>query len=145
MVKNENSIDVEIFRKNGKTYFEYNIHAHIEKIFKDQAEEERESESWKNIKFYHIPKMVRSESYKDRLSSYNLFDSFGQTFYKDNKANIAWLRTVGGSGKIEIDDVISFSEMTIMIKNIIAFTKDYFENYVNNAKVTGTLKINIGD
>ena len=136
-------IDIKIKRINGKTYLAYEISPEIEKRYNTETTEIKESEKWQGLKFYYVPEITQNNSYLNLLAKYKLFDDFGSVFYRDGHLNIAWLRTVGGKGKIELKQSISFAELSILIKNTLSFIKEYFEEYLRDYEVNGSLTIEI--
>lgn len=136
-------IAVEIARKDGKTYFKFEIDPRIEEMYKIQQQEERESESWPGLKFYYMPKILDNPLYQEKLKSYRLFDNYGTTIIKENKFNIAWLRTVGGNGEVELNEELSFAELSNMVKQALAFIKEYFDDYYRGFSIKGHITVEL--
>lgn len=138
-------IEVEIVRKEGKTYFRFKIHPSIENLYKSQNPEIRESKSWPALKFYYIPQLINNEVYQSKLSSFNLIDDYGSSFYDRNRRrlNIAWLRTVNGVGEILIEEEFSFAELSQSVKNALSFIKEYFEEYYREFKIKGSVSVEL--
>ena len=76
-------LKIEIQRQNGNTYLSFEVEPSLEKLFKKQSQEIRESISWKGLKFYFIPNLTQSENYKQLLANYRLIDDFGVTLYEE--------------------------------------------------------------
>ena len=149
-------IKVKIFRESGGTYLQFSVSDEIEQLWKERSTDIAQSRAWgidgsqpsisgdeDGLRFYSNPDIQNSPSYIEMLDNYNLFDNYGGRFKRDNKINIAWVRTVGGGGKIKIDDIISFSEISVAVKNIIAFLREYFQEYIEDAEVNGELRVKI--
>lgn len=136
-------INIKISRINGKSYLSYEISPEIEKLYNNGSVETKISESWEGLKFYYNPDITQNSNYLDLLGKYRLFDDFGCSFYRNRYLNIAWLRTVGGKGKIELKNDVSFAELTILIKNTLSFIKEYFEEYLKDFEIKGSLTIEI--
>lgn len=138
------TISIEIERKNGNTFFSFSVPKYVESMYIASPDVEvRESTNWEGLKFYYIPSIVSADSYKTALRNYNLFDDYGQPIFVDDKMNIAWLRTVGGEGKIIVRDHISQALLNERVKSIVAFLKEYFEDYYKECIIKGSLTIEI--
>jgi len=140
--KKNKSIKIEISREDGKTYLSFEIHKSIEAIFKKQKEEIRTSQSWKGLKFYYIPALTQNEDYKDLLARNNLIDDFGTSLYS-RCFNVAFLRTVGGKGKIKIQNDIPFATVSVGMRNIVNFVKSYYEDYLKDYSVKGHISFEV--
>lgn len=136
-------VNIEIYRKDNKTYFKFEIDPRIEKLYKDISEEIKESKGWEDLSFYLVPKITRSEDYKSKLNRYRLFDDYGVGLLDDDKLNIAWIRTVGGKGEILIREPISFAELSLLFRNAIQFIKEHFEEQFQDFRIKGTLEVEI--
>lgn len=136
-------INIKINKINGKTFLVYEVSPEIEKRYNTGSVEIKTSESWEGLKFYYNPEITQSNTYLNLLSKYRLFDDFGCAFYRNTYLNVAWLRTVGGRGKVEIKQNISFAELSILLKNTLSFVKEYFEEYLRDYEVKGSLTIEI--
>ena len=140
---NKKKIKIEIQRVNGNTYLSFEVDPTITKTFKEQAKEIKESQNWKGLKFYFIPEITQDENYKRLLRNYYLIDDFGVSLYSERYFNIAFLRTVGGKGKIKVSNDIPFAVVSEGMKNIIAFMKRYYEEYLKDYTVRGFLTFEI--
>ena len=140
---NKKKIKIEIQRTDGKTYLLFEIDPSMEKIFKKQTKEVRESGSWHGLKFYYIPNLTQSQDYKDLLFQYHLIDDFGTPLYADNNFNIAFIRTVGGKGKILIKNDIPFAVVSNGMRNIVSFMKRYYEDYMKDYAVKGFISFEV--
>ncbi len=140
---NKQKINIKISKINGKTFLVYEVPPEIEKRYNTDSVEIKTSESWPGVKFYYNPEITQSNNYLSLLGKYRLFDDFGCSFYRNGYLNIAWLRTVGGQGKIEIKQNISFAELSILLRNTLSFIKEYFEEYLRDYEVKGSLTIEI--
>jgi len=136
-------LKIEIQRQNGNTYLSFEVEPSLEKLFKKQSQEIRESIGWKGLKFYFIPNLTQSENYKQLLANYRLIDDFGVTLYEERCFNIAFLRTVGGKGKIKVRNDLSFAEVSMGVENIISFMKRYYEEYLKDYTVKGFLSFEV--
>ncbi len=136
-------IELEIIRKDGKSYFKFKIDSRIEQIYKDQMLEIKESTNWPGLKFYSIPEMTKNEKYTYRLNDFHLFDDYGKSIFQKGFMNIAWLRTVGGEGLVEIKDIISFAELSQCTKQVTQFLKEYFYEYYQEFHLKGSVTIEV--
>lgn len=142
----ENTVNVSIERRdNGRTYFTFQVPAKITELYKARSQEVKESKNWVGIKFYAIPELLADKSYQDRLKSFNLFDNFGDAFVKVDggayKLNIAWIRAIEGAGEFEVANELGHSELNLMVKNMLGFLKNYFEDYFKSFTIKGSLTI----
>lgn len=141
LTKMEKSIEIMWARKDGLTTFEFKVDPKITKSFEKVSEEIKESKNWKGLKFFYCPKVLNSPSYQERLKSYRLFDDYGSGIYRNGCLNIAWLRTVGGQGTIEVEDPITVAELSSLIKNSIAFLKEYLQETMKDFELKGVLNL----
>ncbi len=138
------SVEINLERKDGKTIFSFDVDTKLGEIFKKKSNNTtKDSKVWKGLKFYTIPDMTTSEQYKKLLYEYGLFDNYGSVLIKDNRLNVAFLRTVGGKGEIEIEEEISFARVSMMLKSIVTFIKRYYEEYLTDYKAKGNVSIEI--
>ena len=144
---NKKKIEVEIKRKNGVTIFKFKIDPHIENMYKSQVQngegEIKESTKWEGLKFYFLPNLLTSEAYQNLLLNYRLFDDYGQSLYRNGKLNIAWLRTEGGKGEVELKEELGFSELSSLVKNAMACIREHFDHYYRDFKITGSVSVEI--
>lgn len=136
-------IEIEIIRKNGKTIFKFKVDPRLTEIYKGLSTEVRESNSWKNLKFYYMPNLTDDENYRRKLYNLHLIDDYGTGLYKNGFLNIAWLRTVGGTGELTIADSLSFADLSILIKNATQFIKQHFEEHYSNFRIKGQVTLEI--
>lgn len=136
-------IQLEIVRQDGKTYFSFNIDQKIENLYKQQSEELRTSTSWPELKFYSIPELLENDNYRRMLNNYRLYDDYGSGITSNGRFNIAWLRTVGGKGKIKVTSTLTIAELSTLVQNTTAFIKEYFEGYFKNCVIKGSVNIEI--
>lgn len=140
---NTKKIEIEIQRKEGKTYFRFKIDKKITEMYQKQSQETRESTAWTGLSFYYCPAILATQSYTSLLNRYDLTDDFGQPLVYRNKLNIAWIRSVGGEGMIEFQESIPFAELSQMTRNAIQFLKAYFEDYIKDCTITGSLSVEV--
>lgn len=139
-VKQE-KMEVSLTRVNGVFYMEFSIPEKIENIFKNKKHTIEESKSWPGLKFYSIPSLITDANYKSFLSDFELFDNFGSPLWDSEKRkfNVAFLRTVGGQGKLQLDYSIPVSEITLGFKRILAFVQKYHNDFVADTKVSAQI------
>lgn len=145
-VTKENTLSVKMERRaNGKTYFAFNVPERITALYKERSSEVKKSESWKGLEFYAIPDLLNDENYRRKLNDFNLVDDFGDGFIRSKSGrfslNIAWIRTIGGTGEIEVKNEIGHSDLNMLIKNMLEFLKTYFEDYLRAFVIKGQLTI----
>ena len=141
-----NSVMVKLERRaNGKTYFSFQVPNKITELYKSRSQEVVTSKSWVGVKFYSIPALITDERYKEKLKSYNLFDNFGDAFVKieggSYRLNIAWIRAQDGVGEFEVKNELGHSELNMLVKNMLEFLKNYFEDYFREFSIKGQLTI----
>src|SRR6185436_11328309 len=141
MKKEEDKISFKLYRKGGSTFFAFQIAPKIEKVYSDQPHEIKESTSWTGLKFYSIPKTLQDAAYKRMLQDFRLFDDYGQGLYRDGMLNIAWIRTVGGSGEIKITEPLSFAELSSLVRNATQFLKEYYQEHFREFVLHGKVSI----
>lgn len=134
-------VSLSITRKEGKTMFSFAIAPEIEAIYQQNTEGVKTSAKWAGLEFYTNEMLRKTEAYKQSLERFHLFDDYGQSFYREGRMNIAWMRTVGGTGTITLTDTISFAELSVLVNNVIAFTKEYFEDYFREFVISGNLEV----
>jgi len=142
-IKNMKKITLSIEREKGNTYFVFKIDKELEKIYRENCQKIKDSGNWPGLKFYYLPEIISSPSYKNLLDNYNLFDDYGQKLISSRKMNIAWLRTVDGEGKIKVSEPMAIAELAELIKRTTLFIKEYFENYFRDCKIDGEVTIDI--
>ena len=143
MKNNKKKIKIEIQRTNGKTFLSFEVDTLLEKVFKRQKKEIKTSVKWKGLKFYYIPTLIENKDYKDLLYKYYLFDDYGKELFDNGNFNIAFIRTVGGKGKIRIQNDIAFAKVSVGVKNIIDFLKEYYEKFLKDYKVKGYISFEV--
>ena len=121
--KEKRKIKIEIYRKDGDTYLQFEFDLKLENFFAKKKHEIRESTNWPELKFYFIPDILENKNYQQLLSAYNLFDDYGSALTRNSTFNIAFLRTVGGKGKILINHDMPFATCSEGIRNIVRFVK----------------------
>lgn len=143
-------IKLEIERVRGNTFFVFEIDKDLEEIFKNRADEIRTSQSWlkpngDGLKFYSIPQMTTSYNYKNLLARYGLVDDYGTGLYSGagNRFNMAFIRTVGGKGKIKVNDDIPFATVSLGVKQIVSFLKEYYSEFLRDYKVRGKVDFEV--
>lgn len=137
------NVDIEIVRKDGKTFFRFKIDTRIEKLYAELAEKTAESGKWPGLSFYSIPSMTTSEQYKQKLMTYKLFDNFGDGLIVDGRLNIAWIRTVGGSGDILIKENFTVAEMAQAAQRAAGFIKEHFEDSFRDFRIRATISVEV--
>lgn len=132
-------IEVKLYREGGETYFEFTIDPRIEEVYKNMKGEIRESSNWEGLKFYYLPEVIENHSYKKLLSDYSLIDNYGQPIYleREQRFNMAFLRTVSGTGKIKVPNNLPFSEVSLGLKRVCEFIRTYHENFLEDYSVKG--------
>ena len=143
MNKETKKIAIEIQRKDGKTYFRFSVDEKITAMYQAQSVEVRESINWAGLSFYYVPEIVNNSYYKQLLQEYDLTDDFGQGIYQNGKLNIAWIRAVGGQGEIIIGESLPFVELSQMTRKAVQFLKSYFENYIKDCTIKGSLTVEV--
>jgi len=143
-------VELELVRKDGETYFSFNVDPKITEIYKKQSVEIKTSTSWPNLKFYSIPSLTASTEYKRVLAQYSLFDDYGQAIVKSDsqsyngyRFNIAWLRTESGKGKVLVSDALTIAELSRMMKQASEFLKCHFAEYFQDATIKGIVSIEL--
>jgi len=138
-------IVTELVRKGGVTYFQFAVAPEVEKLFNENSREKKVSNTWKGLEFYYNPEIMKDESYMKLLSNYGLRDEFGHELCSSRDGrmifNIAWLRTVGGVGKIEVSENLPYSEFNLKIKDALSCIKTYFDTYLREFKIKGTVEV----
>ncbi len=135
--------------KDGHNLFHFTVDPAITEIIKNQPNTTiKTSALWPGLQFFAIPDMIKSKEYQSLLRQYHLFDDFGHSIMRNEEANepqfnIAWLRTVGGTGTIEMPSKLAPTEATELIKNTTTFVKDYFEDWFREYKIGGKVTIKL--
>jgi hypothetical protein len=135
-------ISISIERSKGQTYLSFEFAPEIEELWKIHEPQIKESEAWEGLKFYFIPDITDSYEYKCLLSKYQLRDDYGHALFTDELFNIAFIRTVGGKGRIKIKNTTSHAELATNIENTRQFLKEYFQNYLQDFKINCNITIN---
>jgi hypothetical protein len=141
--KENKKIDIAVERINGETYLTFEVSPEIEKLWQGDDVEIRESDSWQGLKFYYNEMLREDYTYRHLLQNFNLRDDYGSKIISDGEFNIAFIRTVGGHGKIKIANTFSYATISEGVRNTIQFLKQYFAEYLKNFKVKGTLNIEL--
>lgn len=141
--KKNKQIKLNLKRINGETFIIFKVDKKVEQIFKKQSTEIKESASWEGLSFYSVPELTTDENYKRLLQRWQLIDDFGTSLYAGGTFNIAFLRTVGGSGEIKVRGDIGYSAVSIGIERILGFLKEYYGEYLRDYKVNATLTLEI--
>lgn len=143
-------IKLEIERKSGETYFIFDIDKKLEDIFERKAKTIRTSQSWiaengKGLDFYFIPEVTTDHNYKMMLRSHGLVDDYGTGIYSRDMGqfNIAFIRTVGGKGKIKVNNDIPFATVSNGVKQIVSFLKEYYSEFLRDYKVKGKVDFEV--
>ena len=136
-------ITMEIARSKGKTIFKFKVPQRISDFYKSVATEIVDSSSWRGLKFYYLPQITDSKTYKQKLESNMLFDDYGCGLYRNGFLNIAWLRTVGAEGQITVNDTLSFAEMSVLTQNATRFIKGFFEEHLADFKIGGSVTLEV--
>ena len=144
MVNNtKKEVKIEIERKDGKTLFSFSVAPELESIFNKSKQEVRQSEAWDSLRFYYCPEITNSSAYNSLLTDFNLIDNFGSALYSGGHFNIAFLRTEGGKGQIVLPNSIPFAIVSEGVKNMIAFVKKYYADYLQDYKIKGVISLEI--
>ena len=137
------ALEIKISRKKGKTTFSYEVAPDVEEIYREASKGEiATSKNWLGLEFYVIKSLKSNEFYKEKLNQYDLFDEYGSPLIDGNRLNIAWLRTVGGKGSIEVTGDVPLSKLTTLTKDTISFLRDYFRDVLSDVEIEGSLNIN---
>ncbi len=135
-------IDGALERINGETVFTFKVDPRITAVYERQHAEIKVSEKWPGLQFYYSPGVVESPRYQAMAREYGLFDNYGQPIYKIDEGsrskgllNIAWLRTVGGEGKILVGDNVTIAEASLLMKQAAQFIKEYFQEHMRDYKI----------
>ena len=147
VVKNEieqaKTIEITIQRKNGKTLLLFTASQEVENIYKNIMKlKQKQSKKW-GMGFYELPARLKSEAYKKLCETHRVYDDYGSTPFKNGLLNIAFLRTAGGKGKVELPANLSLAEANIAVQNCVSFLREFFRMYALPYKATGTLTIEI--
>ena len=141
--KNTKAIVLEINREKGETFLTFEISPEIETLWKVHEPAIKESTAWDGLKFYYLPGIIESEEYRELLATHRLRDDYGHSIFSDGLFNIAFIRTVGGKGKIKINDSVSHAALSEWINETKEFLKEYFQNYLRDFKISCRLTIDI--
>lgn len=141
--KTSKKINIEIYRQKGETYLEFSIPKEIEQIFCKKSSGIKESKGWPGLQFYLCPDITTNEQYKNKLRTFGLIDDFGTTLFDGNNLNIAFLRTVGGMGKIQVEQQVVFSIVLSRVKNMTDFLKEFYQDFCNDFSVKGSLTVEL--
>lgn len=136
-------IALSVERTKGITYLDFDIAPEIEALWKERSKEVKESESWPELKFYSCPDIIEASYYQNLLSFDNLIDNYGHTVFVNRRFNIAFIRTVGGKGKVKIQNDISLAEVSDAVKRATHFLKTYFEEYTNDFVIRGVVNFEV--
>lgn len=138
------NINMTIYRKDGVSWFDFEIDPALEEIFKNRSKGEvRTSGSWDGLQFYYIPELTGARAYAHLLEQYDLYDDFGSGITRQGKFNMAFIRTVGGKGRIRVSDSIPFSQVTQSMRSIAAFLKMFYADHLSDYKVKGVVSVEI--
>lgn len=141
--KTKQKIKIEISREDGKTFLSFEIDEFLEAVFKKQSSEVRTSVNWKGLNFYYSSDLLSNQNYRNLLREFNLVNDYGTSLYASNYFNIAFLRTVGGKGKILLHNDIPFATVSDGMRRIISFVKRYYEDFLKDYRVKGFLTFEI--
>lgn len=140
-------LTINLSRENGNLYLDFVVPEFLENIFKSKALDTRQSENWQGLTFY-VVEQTQTPVYRDLLNWFGLFDNFGDDFlrkdgsdYDYSKFNIAFLRSVGGRGRIKINVDISISEAQRFVDSIIGFIKKYYNDFLKDYNVKCVVKL----
>lgn len=142
-IEPKKKVEIEILRKDGKTFFKFKVDPKIEEYYKKHSADIKESESWPGLKFYVVPILHDDPEYQNQLDSFRLFDNYGTSLFKNKAMNVAWMRTVGGQGEIEIKSSMTFADLSLLFKNVLDFLKSHIENTFREFKIKGSLTVEI--
>ena len=135
------AIELKIVRAKGHTILNYEIAPEISKMYEElSGGKVKESTKWPNLEFYLVEDLLKNEEYQDRLNSYKLIDSFGDSLIYNGRLNIAWLRTKGGKGSLEVGSEVPLSQLITLSKNTISFLRDYFSEVLLDFEITGAVE-----
>ena len=130
---------------SGKMVLDFSIPEAIEKLFLNMKHEIKTSDKWPGLEFYFMPELVKNKEYKELLHVYELFDNYGADIIDEEsgRMNIAWLRTVGGKGTLEIPGKLGQEEASTLVRNATAFIRDYYNNFHRPISVKGKVCIEL--
>jgi hypothetical protein len=134
-------IKCRLKREKGNTYLLFKVGEKIEEMYKGLASEKQDSSNWPGMKFYRVPNLLENRQYQDLLRQYGLYDDYGQVIFASGRLNIAWIRSVGGTGKIKINDLVSLAQLSDLMKGATSFIKTYFEEYYRDCCISGEINI----
>lgn len=147
--KKKSKVEMIIRRKGGKTFFEFSIAPELEALYRNMEGEVRDSTAWQGLRFYFVPSIVNLEEYKRRLAEFDLFDDYGAELLRQErggsgvKFNIAWLRTEGGRGSVQVKNAVNFARLSVLMENCLRFLKEYHDDFFRDFKIRGSLTIDL--
>lgn len=138
-------VEIEVYRKNGKTMFKFSVHKSLEEVFKNnEGVEVKTSKNWEGLKFYTYPAVLDSSNYRNMLQDYYLFDDYGHSLIRENRYfNIAFLRTLGGKGEVQLDNTIPFAVVSQGLKNMTHFIKEYYNEFLADYTVKASISMEV--
>lgn len=143
--ESKKKISIMISRRDGKTYFKFEIDPRIEQMYSEMAKEKKSSSSWAGLEFYYLPLILGDNKYQQALKQSKLMDDFGHSLFSQGMFNIAWLRTVGGKGEIllKYNETLSYSDIALQIESASRFIKQYFEEYYRGFKISSIISVEL--
>lgn len=142
-MKKDRRIDVEVAREGGKTWFKFAIDPRIQKIYETMPHEKRDSQAWPGLQFYGVDTLLEDTNYQALLGRYDFKDSYGSALVMHNTLNVAFLRTVGGKGKIELTGPVSFAWLQGQLRSLVSFCKEFYAEYLQNYRIKGSLTVEV--
>lgn len=77
MIKETNKLEIEIVRRDGKSFFKFKVSPIVEKFYKNYSTEIKTSQNWPELRFYSVPELHNQETYSQKLmarKNYALFN-----------------------------------------------------------------------
>jgi len=133
-------IETVITRENGKTKMKFSIPKEVEKMFKTGSEV-KTSDKWEGLRFYYQADIQGHPSYSKLLADNKLRDNYGSTIMEDNRFNIAFLRTVGGKGEVEIEPSIPMAVWSEKLNELAGFIKLLMQEYYLKNEVRACITV----
>lgn len=143
MSKIKSFVDVRIEKKPNAFIFSFKISANLEAIYKSRSEAVLNSENWKGLSFYSMPKILQNSRYNQLLADHKLFDNYGSEIYMNGKFNIAFLRTIGGTGSIIFNQELPFYEVSELMRNLKSVMGEIYSEFFQGYKIKTRFSIEV--
>lgn len=140
----QNKVELAVSRKEGKGMLEFVVPEVVRNIWKARELPVAESRAWPGLKFYKLANEDRVAGYTDMLEQHGLFDDFGSELVDAHgRFNVAFLRTVEGTGEIPLNGDLSYATVVDKVRNLAAFVREFVEGYVADYRITGSVLIEV--